>query len=265
MQSLAVALPYFELESDPWQIGVFAVLGAGGLFLVLLFAILRALPERVEYVAAREDDVPPEARDVVLHYEALGFERVGAPMWVKLNPVVILVGMVHRGEAMFGTVYQTTTPRLTVFDFVTMLEVEGAGLTSSAHVYAGTQPAAPGDLRQIFPGLDAPAVFERHRQGVAFLQRKGIRPWKAVTADLDLFQELLRASLARARKTFLKAPVRNTLIAVWRTVSKRVPQIGLLETQRFAQRQIQTLQDRGSAPAQQKEAERAIGGEGKLA
>lgn len=215
------------------------------LFLVLVLAavhvaILANLPE--ELVLDREveeEDLPGPVRELVRAFEQEGFERMGAALHVPLRPPAVLVPLLRRDEAAYaGVIQAASTPPRTVFEIVTRFEQEDAVLCTAQDPSAGVLPARDADFRQIFPGADAATLHARHREAVRFLREHGLRPLPATPAA---YEEGLRASFPRLRAVFRRAPVRNTAVAITRTIRKRSPYEGPLADQPDTARRLRAL------------------------
>ncbi|MGH7162347.1 MAG: hypothetical protein ACREID_02600 [Planctomycetota bacterium] len=233
---LAALIAYLVLNPLP---ALEAALGwalypVGAALLVLLtlvavgVAILRNLPGRVGVAPLPESGVSPNLKALEEQYARLGFQRAGPPLAVRLFPPAILVPFVNAKEAMYGTAFLPRGMSGPTFDFVTVLEGGRGGLTSAPKLEAGVLPAAPGDLRQIFPGLAPGELLDRHREAVRWLRDQGFAPRKvsAETFSLDF-----TASFARLRRAFLQAPVRNTVRALVRVLTRKSPHLGPVDVQ----------------------------------
>src|SRR5437879_4975485 len=81
--------------------------------------------------------------------------------------------------------------------------------------------AAPGALRQVFPGADVATLVARHREAVAWLATQGVRTRRLQGTE---FQNLLRLAAERQRTAFHAARLSYALTAIWRTISKTTPE-----------------------------------------
>jgi hypothetical protein len=218
------------------------------LAVVLVFALLigfiawmigRNLPAHIALTSLPEGSTPPEVRALVDAYRALGFTPAGPPREAGVMPPALLVPLVHEGERCYGTVFRTgTVPAKTSYDVVSILDGDRGGLTTGPDPAGTTLPAAPGNLRQVFPRATVAALFGRHREALAFLRSRGLGV-RAVSAAS--FEADFRASFARQRRAFRAAPLRWALIALWRSATKRTPHLGPLATQKIAERQLREL------------------------
>jgi hypothetical protein len=212
---------------------------------VVYFTILRNLPENLGLTPVDDDDLPPGIFDVMACYEDLGFERL-EPAWrLDLLPKPMLVGYCHPGEGMLATVYwiPTRPPRLG-YDCITPLEPDESGLTTGMDLSAGGLPLPPGCFFQLFPGAAVEELVAHHREAVAYLRERGL---PARRPDPAAFEEKLRASFRRQRRTFVRTRLRNTLLALWRAVTKRTPHRGSLARQPGVPAQIEELRQGGAS------------------
>jgi hypothetical protein len=223
----------------PWR-----YLGAGVLVLFLLIAFTAAqlatnLPDPLSLTPAREEDVPPDLRELAARLEALGFAPAGPAYDVGVRPPAVLLPFVHEAERAYSTVFRTRTlPAKTVFDFVSIFDSERGGLTSMAEPAGAAVPAPPGSLRQVFANADLEATWRGHRDGVDWLRRRGL-PARAVTGAT--FVPDFLASFARQRRAFLAQPLRTAIVAFWRAATGRAPEMGPLAEQRGVEAALQAL------------------------
>jgi len=224
----------------PWR-----HLVAGLLVLLLLVAFVAAqlaanLPDPLTLAPLKEgEEVPPDLLELAARLDALGFVPAGPPYDVGVRPPAVLLPFVHDAERAYSTVFRTRTlPAKTVFDFVSILDSERGALTSMAEPAGAALPAAPGGLRQVFPGAGLEEVWRGHREGLDWLRGRSL-PARAVSAAT--FVSDFRASFARQRQAFLAAPLRTAVITLWRAATGRTPESGPLANQRGAAAALQAL------------------------
>ena len=230
-------------ELLPGWVGI--VLAVVGLPLIVLclmwFSILKNLPVNIVVTPLDEEDVPGEVWDLVEQFADLGFEDAGPPLRAAMMPPATVVPLWHPRHGCYGSVIHAhAQPPKRIFDFVSVFDDETVSLTSVADVAAGVLPPAPRELAQILPGQGVAQLFESHCQGGRHLEEKGLRK---VHVKPDRYVELLSKAIRTKRAVFQKSPLRCSAVALWRTVTKRVPMLGPIETQALAQRQIADLRD----------------------
>ncbi len=241
-----VLLGYLLLNPPAWlaALGPLAWLVNGLLCAVLLVAsvglvIIANLPDDPALDPVGEDEVHPELRALAERIERLGFRRAGPPCRVNISPSGILVGFVHGSRPVYSTVFRTgNVEAKTSFDFVSILHGDRGALTTNADPGGAALPAGPGELRQVLAGQEIEVLFEKHLEGLAYLERHGVH-CRAVSADM--LQQDFRAAMRKTRKRFLAAPLRSTLVTLWRAATRRVPFSGTLREQQVAQREIARL------------------------
>ncbi len=217
------------------------MLALGFVLLVAFIAALIAasLPAEVG-LAPAEAEAPAAMQAVVDQLAALGFRPAGPLLRVAISPPATLVGLAHADQPVYATVFRTgTIPAVVSHDFVSILAGFRGGLTTMPDWRGGTLPAGEGGLRQVFPGADPETLFARHLDGLAYLRQRGLSCQPVSTGS---FADDFRRSFARQRQVFLRAPLRNALIALARTTFKRVPCMGGLRDQPGAELQIRALQ-----------------------
>jgi hypothetical protein len=243
--AIGLFLGILALHPPEWlrALGPFRYAGMAVLVCLLLtgfVALLIAsnLPADVKMVPAHAP-LPPEMTTLAGEYQALGFVPACPPQEVGIAPPALVQPFVNESARVYGTVFRTgTLPARIAFDFFSLLADGRGGLSSCAERGGAVLPAGPGSLSQILPGASVAQLFAAHRQALEFLRPRGLpaRPVSAATFEVDF-----RAGLARQRRNFLAAPLRNAAIAIWRTASRTTPHLGAIETQRVARRQMSFL------------------------
>lgn len=207
---------------------------------VVAWVILANLPAKLTMEPVSDGDVHPELRRLGEQILAQGFHQAGPPRRVNVAPAAILIGFVHESEPVYATAFRTENVKpKTSYDFVSILHGEQGGLTTNADPDGAVLPAGPGSLRQVFPGQAPAVLFRKHMDGLAYLYKRKVycRPISA-----DLLEQDFGAAMSRQREMFLAAPLRSTLITLWRAATKQIPFIGALQGQKIAQQQIAQLQ-----------------------
>lgn len=206
---------------------------------VVALMILAALPERLTMKPLPEGPLHAELAEMAERLEAIGFRRAGPSRMVLLFPAATLVAFVHESEPVYATVFRTgTVPAKSSFDFVSVLHDDRGGLTTGTNPAGVVLPEGSGSLRQVFPESSMEKTFLKHREGIAWLQERGlvVRNVSDSTFEGDFIK-----AIAYQRSIFLAAPVRGTLITLWRAATRQIPFVGPLRDQRVAQRQVARL------------------------
>lgn len=207
---------------------------AGALLCAVLFVLFIAaiigmsLPADVGLAPLRaQPDAALQALGTRLR--ALGFVDAGPPYEVAVSPPASMLAFVHPAEPIYAAAYRTgTIPAVLNYDFVSILDGFRGGLTTNPDVRGATLPPAPGSFRQVVPGGSVEELLARHRDGLVYLKGRGLH-CKAVSAAS--FVDDFKRSLKLQREAFMASPIRTTLAAVGRAVTKRVPEIGPLAAQ----------------------------------
>jgi hypothetical protein len=89
---------------------------------------------------------------------------------------------------------------------------------------------------QVLPGASVATVCAAHREGRDWLARhdRCCRP-----AAPAAFESELRAAGELQLRHFLAAPLRRSLVALWRAVTRRTPHLGDLASQPLARKRVQ--------------------------
>jgi hypothetical protein len=157
---------------------------------------------------------------------------------VDVRPPALLVPFIRTSLPAYATLFRTgTVPAVTAYDIVSILEPD-ATLTTSMLVEGTTIPPAPGSMAQAFPLAGVKSLVARHAEALEFLKAQGIRI-KPVTAET--FEQDFKQALARQRRHFLRHVIPYTLIAIWRSTTKRSPHLGPIQEQSAARRAIEIL------------------------
>lgn len=236
---LGIGLGWLIFHPPDWPApkGAAGILAAG----LILFAILVAsivfqigltLPKGI-ILAPYAGPVDPSMNEFIRAIKDLGFLETGPPMIVGIRPPALLAAFVHPGEPVYATVFRTgTIPAATSYDFVSVFEGLSGGLTTSTNWRGGTMPAGPGAFRQIIKGAGPKEAFEAHLAGLRWLGDRGF-PIKRISAGT--FAADFTRSLGLQREAFRKSPVKFAVVGLWRTVSKRLPETGLLPAHKGAE------------------------------
>jgi hypothetical protein len=193
------------------------------------YAILRALPERVQVSEASVVDVPTEVDRLCTQYDLMGFSRVLTPLRFHLDNEVLLVPMMS-DDGVIATVYRIVgkDQAKVAYDVVSMLEGPEASLTTAMDPGAGVLPAPEGTLRQILVDATPEDLVLFHREAIEALRRQGV---EAVGVAPTAIPGLIKRSFLRSREKLQEAAVKNTLVAIWRTLTKQNPHLGMLSEQ----------------------------------
>jgi hypothetical protein len=230
--------PAFLRELGPlgWLLGA-----AGCVFLlVLTIAFVTSMNLPADVAVAPLDRPPdPALAELAGRIRALGFADAGPPYEIGMSPPATLVALVHPGEPVYAAAYRTgTVPPVLSFDFVSILDGFRGALTTNPDVRGATLPPASGAFRQVFPGGSVGDLYARHLDGVAFLRARGFA-CKRVTAAT--FVGDFKRAIARQREAFLAAPLGTTLVAIVRSVTGKVPDIGPLAAQPEVEERLRQL------------------------
>jgi len=192
-----------------------------------LFFLLR-LPRHVALESATES-VPAPLLAVVEAYEACGFRALREPLLVRAQVLTLLVPLHHEEEGLYATVFlPRARGRRLGYDVVSFLADEAAFLTTAMDPLVGASPGWAGSFRQILPGAAPAEMVEGHRAALAHLARLG---FEACDPGPERFEALFSTAFRREREAFMRAPLRHTLVGVWRSASGQSPFRGPLADQ----------------------------------
>jgi hypothetical protein len=217
---------------------VMALAGAVLLIGTVVMSVAAALPREAALTPSMAA-IDPAMRSLVDGYLALGFQLAGPVYTVGVAPAATMVGLVHPTEPVFGTVFRTgTIPPVVASDFVSLLEGERGGLTTSGNPRGGTLPGEDGSFRQCLLGAKLQELFAAHREAVAWLRAHGAgcRPVSAASFPADFAR-----ALGRQRAVFMSNPIGNAVRAIWRTAAKRTVGRGRLSEQPGIDAQVRRL------------------------
>ena len=210
---------------------------------VVYYSILRSLPERVEVIPVSVVDVPSELDRVCRQYEQMGFSRVLTPLRLHLGEGLLIVPMLNE-EGSLATIRKLAGRRrpAIVHQITSLFGAAESSLTTSMEVGDGVLPAADGVVRQILDDASPEELALFHREAIEELGRHGIEPVGVTPAAVPC---LLQHSIAQSRQTLLDAPVRNTLLAIGRTVTRSNPHLGMLAEQEGLEALCESLRGGG--------------------
>lgn len=220
----------------PWRwpiaLGIGALLFAG----MIALSVLKNLPENLQFEEIPDGRLPGEFPAWIEEARPLGYEVVDGPFRAMISPPATMVILRHREYPVLLALFKTgTVPPQAAYDFITTFEGMRAGLTSSSHRHAGSLPAGPGALKQVLPGRSLTALHAEHGNAVAWL---GLR---CDPLGAHGVREMVRVSLARQRRDFLRRPLRNTVILLKRALTGANPHLARLDEQPAEQAQIARL------------------------
>lgn len=228
------------------DLGAFAWLIQGAMLALALLSfvmlmLISNLPADIKMTLLQDSQAPGGVEKLATEIESLGFHRVGPPWKVEVAPAATLIGFVHESQPVYATAFITgTIPAKISFDFVSVLDAESAGLTTNNNAEGAVLPAGDSSFRQVFPGQPADLLFRRHLEGLDWLGKRGLR-CRAVSAGA--FEQDFRNAMAAQRQLFLDAPLKGTLVTLWRAATKQVPFVGALAQQQIAARQLSGQQN----------------------
>ncbi|MHC4959020.1 MAG: hypothetical protein ACYTGN_11665 [Planctomycetota bacterium] len=211
------------------------------------WGIMRSLPEKLDIKQGSLGDVHPSVDRVAEDLALMGFKRALTPLIFELPHRTVLVSLVHP-DGICATVYRIEAGQgKLAYDVVSMLGSGQGSLTTGMDHGAGVLPATRGVLRQIFPYTDAGDLVLHHRAALEDLARSGV---ETVGIAPTAVAGLIRQSFRLNREEMKRAPVLNTFIALWRTITKRNPHMGRLQDQANYAEQIAPLRSlsRANAP-----------------
>lgn len=221
----------------PGVLIVLAVLAAI-LMVSVIFSIGMSLPKDIT-LHPYGGPFDPSVDDLAREIKNLGFIEIGEPLVVGIRPPAIMRAFIHNGEPVYATVFRTgTVPGVTAFDFVSIFARTTGGLTTNATWRGGTLPSTPGSFRQILQNATPRQAFEAHRTGARWLSDRGLR-MKSLSAEG--FPADFIGALGRQREAFRASPVGFAAIGLWRTITRRVPDRGLLSAQKRADDRVRRL------------------------
>ena len=229
--------PYFLHE-----LGTAAYLGTGLFAILALVAfsgviIYKNLPQDVSIQRAQTTNLPGEMTRLAEEFQSLGFKPASdVPLRVEIAPPALLLPFVHEQEGFYGSVYKTETLQSRIsFDLFSIFQGDRGGLTTGVLAQGAMMPIA-GSLKQVFPNANVRSAFEKHKQAILFLKGRGI---VCKPANSQSFEKEFRSSILRMRKSFLASPLMFTVIVLWRTITKKSPYMGAIQTQPGTPQQIQ--------------------------
>lgn len=149
-------------------------------------------------------------------------------MRIDLSPPAILLPLFHQDGRAYGNFFRTTTvPPKTSFDFVSVFEGDRGGLTSTPEPGGASIPAGSGELRQVIVNADIPTLYANHRDALDYLEKRGVR---IRAATFEMLVSDVKRSMAERRESFFQTPILNTVATLWRAATKKVPEIGPIQT-----------------------------------
>lgn len=236
---LAIRPPGFTESWGPWRYLLMVCLAGLGVLGTVVLSALQSLPRDLRLQPLGRPLYDPEIQRLAECLHLLGFRQAGEPLQVQVKPPASLVPFTHPEVPAFATVFRTgTLPAKVSFDLVSVVTERRGALTTLNNPLAAVFPAAPGSLRQVFPGAAPERCFAEHRATLAGLAKQGLA---FVQPDAGTVTDTLRFGSARQRQLFLQSPLRHSLVLLWRLWTRDNPHLGPVFGQRGAQGEIRKL------------------------
>jgi len=208
-------------------------------FLVGLVVMLVAanLPSKLELREREGSLLPGAVGSLVSNLRALGFVDVGPPRELATTPPAMLIAFTHKDHPIYATIFQpghrATAP---TFEMWSVLAGGRGSLTTFTTVGALTAPRTA--LRQIFPKAEPSEAFAKHKKALSALRARGISA-RAVSAST--FEDDYRAAFFQLRGEFFRRPIRNAFVTLWRSLSGKSAELGLVTERPHAAAAIDEL------------------------
>jgi len=190
----------------------------------------------------RLDPVPwqrphPGVRRLLDAVAELSFEPVGPARRADDPARMVLWGHAHRALAVYATVFDADSPYggRTACDIVSPLAADRGVLITASEAWEGVMPPYPGEFRQILPGTAPAELLEAHLAALEFLSSRGLTA-RAVSAAS--WEPDLRAVEGHRRRHFLRRPMANSALVIWRVLRGTAPHLGPLAAQPSVERQV---------------------------
>jgi len=215
-----------------------------GCFVLLVFVFfpsflfVRQIFRDVELVPVEGDLNRKDVRLLAERFLALGFKPVGAALKIPTSPTTI-IGFVREDIAVSAVIIRTEAGfGKTTFAFLSSLGDDTKGLTTIREIASALSPRAPWSFCQVFPRREVEELFLEHLRGLEFLHGRGL---KTCPISSETFREKELTGSQRQREYLRKEWVKNTVIFVWRYVSKISPYRGQIAQQKIAAEYIRQI------------------------
>lgn len=235
---LAALVSWWVAPSWRWFVGLLVALGAVVVG-VLAYLINDSLPATVTLEPVTDDSLTPSFRQLVERFEALGFRSFGPP-YRTVGPPLVSLPLMHDHRHAFATVHMPLVGPPTVGFGITSLLGDGSGaaLESCAKTAAGNLPFPEILLLQIFDGESPEVVFQRHNEALAALSSRGLCVHPVGPEAIHARAAFLAREVGRF---FRKAPIRRTVVMLWRMLVGTNPHHGSITSQPSGERRIHAL------------------------
>lgn len=219
---LATFFAVFVLAGDPLLGGLAVVVGLGLVVALCHRAVRANLPVEPTLVAIDLEPTPATA-DATAALRALGFEQLapGYELQTPLRPAA--VPFVDRSRNLLAAVYQLQQPTQRTYCDIVSLGQGGAVLTTANAPDAGNLPPPAGGRLQILADRGPAELVTAHLAGLELLRGTTFRAARVAGFGADDFVRALTDCLRAQRVGRDAAPLRTTLVALWRTLSGRSP------------------------------------------
>ncbi len=171
-------------------------------------------------------------------FSTLGFKPAGAALKVP-NLSATIVGFVREDINVSAAIVRVEAGRgKTTFAFQSSLDNGTKSLTTSREISSVLMPCPPWNFRQVFPGDDAESLLLEHIRSLEFLHSNGLRTYPVSS---ETFIETELKGWQKHREYLRIKWFKNTLIFVWRFVSRISPYRGPIAMQKAAAKYIRQV------------------------
>ncbi len=227
---------------------VFCVLlGFCSLISYIAFAQLSRISKAANIIPILEEKLDEELKNLIDHFVSYGFTLANGPYQNDYELPTVIIPFVHGKHRTYAWIVSRENAlriKTVYFGFDSLLKNDRASLGTIQNPLGVSLPQNPDDLRQVFVGASVETLFKYHLKAIAYLKNKGIET-RVVTTDTYI--EDRKRGLENLYHRFKSSILKNTLVLLWRSISKKTPYNGALENQKIAQEQIARLQQYYSA------------------
>ena len=223
--------------------------GLGWLILPVCFALLifvifpgflfvRQIFGDTELIPAEADFRRKNVQYLAERLAALGFTPITPALRMQTPPATI-IGFTREDIEVCAAIMRVEVGSgKTVFRFASSLDDGTKSLLTAGELNSVLEPCAPWRFRQAFCGYDLEELFLEHLRSLEFLQGRGLH---ICPVSREMHSERVLKSLQEHKEYLRKDWFKNTLLFVWRFISRTSPYRGPISQQKIAAEYINQI------------------------
>jgi hypothetical protein len=213
-------------------------------FILLIFIIfpgllfIRQIFRDTELIAVEADFGRTDVHLLAQRLAALGFSPISPALKIPAPPATI-IGFAREDVDVCAAIMRVEVGSgKTLFQFASSLGDGTKSLLTVGRLNSVLEPCAPWHFRQAFCGCDLEELFLEHVRSLEFLHARGLQ---TCPVSRQMQRERVLKSLQEQKEYLRKEWFTNTLLFVWRYISRTSPYRGPIAQQKIAAQYINQI------------------------